>query len=595
MQLIALVVLGVASLVARYVRGDTVERLQIRWYVSALSITGLGFVGIIVENAFRTDGGDNVSGFLVFGGLLAIPISMGIAVTRYRLYEIDRLISRTIGWAAVTGILAAVFVGLVVSLQALLAPVTDESTIAVAVSTLVAFALFQPLRRSIQHAVDRRFDRARYDGQTMAAVFADRVRNEVDLVTLHAALVSTAAGAVRPTGAALWAAAEGRIVIRSLPWLIAAIDVVVFLVTSLHPSDGGFLATLLYVVGIASFSGVGALLWTRVPANPIGPLLLASGTLLVVAITVGMYADIGAIQTPPWPGATAARLIGDVMFIYPFLIAFVAVPLVFPDGRLPSPRYRWVVGSLIFLIATWTLLGLLFDGETARLPALAFLGPYAGTLEILVLVATLVSFGAAVVAVAGRFRHGGATQRQQVKWLAADVGIAAAVLPLALLVTDLAPDIANALSSIAIFAMFALPIVIAIAILRYRLYEIDRIVSRTIGWAVVTGLLAIVFVVLVVVLQAVLAPLTRENTLAVAGSTLVALALFGPLRRRVQRAVDRRFDRTRYDGQTTTAVFADRVRNEVDLVTLREALVATASEAVRPTGVSLWLRTGRGS
>jgi len=308
-----------------------------------------------------------------------------------------------------------------------------------------------------------------------------------------------------------------------------------------------------------------------------------------------MYADVGALQTPPWPGAAAARLIGDTTFIYPFLIAFVAVPLVFPDGRLPSPRYRWVVGSLIFLVATWTFLGLLFHDETARIPALAFLGPYVGALQVLVLVATLVSFGAAVVAVAGRFRHGGATQRQQVKWLAADVGIAAVVLPLGLLLTNVAPDIANALSSIAIFAMFALPIVIAIAILRYRLYEIDRIVSRTIGWALVTGLLAIVFIALVVVLQAILEPLTKENTIAVAGSTLIALALFGPLRRRVQHTVDRRFDRARYDGQTTTAVFADRVRNEVDLGTLRTELVSAASEAVRPTGAGLWLRTTRGS
>ena len=155
-QLIVLVALGVAALVARYVRGNTVERLQIRWYVAALSITGLGFVGIIVETAIRTDGSDNVSGLLVFGGLLAIPIAIGIAILRYRLYEIDRLISRTIGWAAITGILAAVFVVLVVTLQALLTSVTDENTLAIAMSTLVAFALFQPLRRRVQRTVDRR-------------------------------------------------------------------------------------------------------------------------------------------------------------------------------------------------------------------------------------------------------------------------------------------------------------------------------------------------------------------------------------------------------------------------------------------------------
>ena len=147
---------------------------------------------------------------------------------------------------------------------------------------------------------------------------------------------------------------------------------------------------------------------------------------------------------------------------------------------------------------------------------------------------------------------------------------------------------------VALVAAAGIPIAVGIAILRYRLYDIDRLISRTIGWAVVTAVLVAVFVGGVVVMQAALAPVTRENTFAVAVSTLVAFALFQPLRRRVQRVVDRRFDRARYDGQRTTAVFAERVRNEVDLGTLHAELVATAAEAVRPTGAGLWLRTRRG-
>src|SRR4051794_28018352 len=173
-----------------------------------------------------------------------------------------------------------------------------------------------------------------------------------------------------------------------LAWLVAALDIVVFLLVSLDPSDGGLLAPLLYVVGIASFAGVGAVLCTRVPQNPIGPLLLAAGTLLVAAVVVGRYADVGAAQTPPWPGAAAARLVGDTAFMYPFLIAFVAVPLVFPDGRLPSPRYRWAVASLVFFAVAWTFLGVLFDPETgARIPALGALEPIVWALEPLILVA----------------------------------------------------------------------------------------------------------------------------------------------------------------------------------------------------------------
>ena len=141
---------------------------------------------------------------VLYLGVLAMPIAIGIAVTRYRLYEIDRIISRTIGWAIVTGALVAVFVGLVVTLQGALASVADQGTLAVAISTLVAFALFQPLRRRVQRAVDRRFDRARYDGELTAAAFAGRLRNEVDLEGLEADITATVAFALHPATASIW-------------------------------------------------------------------------------------------------------------------------------------------------------------------------------------------------------------------------------------------------------------------------------------------------------------------------------------------------------------------------------------------------------
>ncbi len=141
--------------------------------------------------------------------------------------------------------------------------------------------------------------------------------------------------------------------------------------------------------------------------------------------------------------------------------------------------------------------------------------------------------------------------------------------------------------------MTLIPVAIGVAILRYRLYEIDRLVSRTIGWALVTAVLVGVFATLVVTLQTVFAQLANESSLAVAASTLVAFALFQPVRRRVQRAVDRRFDRARYDGQRTVDAFAERLRNEVDLAALRSSLAATANDAVRPGRSRVWLRGGR--
>jgi hypothetical protein len=127
-------------------------------------------------------------------------------------------------------------------------------------------------------------------------------------------------------------------------------------------------------------------------------------------------------------------------------------------------------------------------------------------------------------------------------------------------------------------------------VLRYRLYEIDRLISRTIAYGLLTAIVAGLFVGFILVFQAVLAPLTQSNELAVAASTLLAATLFQPLRRRVQRIVDRRFNRTRYNAEQTVAVFASRLRDEVDLEALRAAIISTVSAAVEPSSVSIWLR-----
>jgi hypothetical protein len=195
-------VLSVASLLLRFRRSQGVERQQLRWFLLATAT----FLASLVAT-FATGIEDL---FLI--ALLAaagIPIATGIAILRYRLYDIDRLISRTIGWAVITVILGGVFVGGVVVMQTLLTPLTRENTLAVAVSTLVAFALFQPLRRRVQRTVDRRFDRARYDGQLMADDFAERLRDQVAIDVIATDLASTIDGAVKPSTQAIWLRAGG--------------------------------------------------------------------------------------------------------------------------------------------------------------------------------------------------------------------------------------------------------------------------------------------------------------------------------------------------------------------------------------------------
>jgi hypothetical protein len=362
-----------------------------------------------------------------------------------------------------------------------------------------------------------------------------------------------------------------------ISWAIAVIDLAIFIPTSLIDPGPDYGAIVLYILGIGAYVGIGALLVTRVPTNPIGALMLTTGTLAVAAGAIGTYADLGALQDPAWPGAALARTIGDAMFIYPLVVAIVGIPLVFPDGHLPSRRFRWVIALTTAGMTAWTI-NVVFGAG----------------LDVIVLISMPVAFGGAMAAVSLRFRHGDPVQRQQVKWLAADVIVGATAVLAGLFLFNFFPDLANGMIIVGILALFAMPFVIGIAILRYRLYEIDRLISRTIAYAVVTGVLVATFGLIVLVLSTALTSVTQGQTVAVAASTLAVFALFQPVLRRVRRAVDRRFDRARYDGQRLADAFAGRLRDEVDITTVTADLDATVRAAVRPTTLGLWVRGSGG-
>ena len=366
-------------------------------------------------------------------------------------------------------------------------------------------------------------------------------------------------------------------------------------------ADGGLLAILsmLGLVAVA-YASIAMLIHHRRPANRIAWVLAAGGLLIVLAFSgfaVGAtrYVEYGAADpVGGWFAIVGATALAPALF--------VAVPLLailFPDGSIPGAGWRIPVLVVAGLIAASSLIALIQPGPVeVELPVnpLGVPSPAVEALRelgiALIPIGLLASAILAVAAIAARFRRGGTTDRAQLKWLLAAVALCAVLLPPSF-IDDNGPSGFSLLDTLAMASLSLIPLSVGVAVTRYRLYEIDRFISRTIGWAVVTVVLAIVFVGMVVLLQAILAPLTRENTLAVAASTLVALALFGPLRRAVQRAVDRRFDRARYDAQTTTALFIDRVRNEVDLGKLRAELVTTATDAVRPTDAGLWLRAAR--
>jgi hypothetical protein len=354
---------------------------------------------------------------------------------------------------------------------------------------------------------------------------------------------------------------------------LVVMDLAVLLVAMWFDPAPNYGADLLIGLGVAAYLGIGLLLVRRVPTNPIGALMLATGTLAVAPVALGVCANLGAQQIPPWPGVAKARLIADAMFIYPVLIALVGIPLVFPDGRLPSRRFRAVVLLTVAGAAGW-MFGSVFDT-----PA-----------DLIVAVSVPVAFGGAVTAVILRFRRGDSVQRQQIKWLAAVVIVGAMSELAGLMLFGLNADLGSALVIIGLFALYALPFVIGIAILRYRLYDIDRIISRTLAYVLITAVLVGAYAALVVLLGGPLAGATGGDTISVALSTLVVAALFQPLRHRVQSIVDRRFDRARYDGQRLVDAFAGRLRDEVDIATVTADLDATVRTAVRPATAALWVR-----
>jgi hypothetical protein len=190
-------VLGVASVVTRYRRSVGVERQQLRWFVAAVALA-------VVPITISPLGGGPGAFLLAVSGLMLVPASVWIAVTRYRLYEIDRLISRGLSWAVLSGLLLAVYAGAVLLLQTALGGVIQGQAVAVAGSTFLAAALFQPLRRRVQRAVDHRFNRAHYDAERTATDFAERLRDEVDVDHLRTTLAATAGGAVDPTRVGVW-------------------------------------------------------------------------------------------------------------------------------------------------------------------------------------------------------------------------------------------------------------------------------------------------------------------------------------------------------------------------------------------------------
>jgi hypothetical protein len=266
--------------------------------------------------------------------------------------------------------------------------------------------------------------------------------------------------------------------------------------------------------------------------------------------------------------------------------------LLFPDGHLPSPRWRpvaWLAGATLamFVFGTAFHTGPLANHPTITNPlAIDAAEPLFGVLQPLSAVCFPVVLVCSAASIVVRFRRARGLERQQLKWLAYAVAVFAVVVALAS--WEWAGWAVAQVASLLAFGF--IPLAIGIAILRYRLYEIDRLISRTLVYGLLTALLAGVYATGVFVVGRLLDPAQGRSGLAVAASTLAVAALFQPLRRRIQNLVDRRFNRSRYDAARTVEAFSGRLREEIDLDSLSAELLTVVDQTMQPTQASLWLR-----
>jgi hypothetical protein len=372
---------------------------------------------------------------------------------------------------------------------------------------------------------------------------------------------------------------------NGLAWSLLGLTVVLLAANVVLGLTGGVAWTAVFgfIPITLSFALVGALIAVRA-GNRLGWLFLAGATVTALSVAAKTY----AARTPAdrLPGAVWAGWALTVSLGVTGTFLFLT-PLLFPDGRPPSPRWRpvvWiaVIAGLAEAVSS-AISDVNFSSDFPHLRDPVMLVAPLGTVYNLATSAGPFVFLAGAISMIVRYRRSGPEQRQQLKWFVYAAAVSA-------LVIFVAADFGNNPLPEVEITVPLIPAAVAIAIFKYRLYDIDRLISRTLAYTIVTGLLIGVYAALVIVATGVLKVSTPP---AVAVATLAAAALFSPLRRRVQRAVDKRFNRVRYDAELTVAAFATRLRDAVDLDTVRAELLGVVDSAVQPAHISIWT-AGRG-
>jgi hypothetical protein len=357
--------------------------------------------------------------------------------------------------------------------------------------------------------------------------------------------------------------------------------------------DPGGQASLL--LAFTAFMVMGAVIVAHRPDNAIGWIFSAIGLLVGTGFFAWQYAEYAYItRGSPLPGAMLSAWYNSWWWFPTLILATIVTVLVFPNGGLLSARWRpvaWLTAAITATILALTALAPTLDlGQRTKLSnpiGLAWIpNPEQSALGPVLLGLLLVCTGAAVVSLVLRFRRSQGVERQQLKWFTY-----AGVLLFSWSMVDLVlPDVAP-FTVLFGLTIALVPVAAGIAVLRYRLYDIDRLINRTLVYGLLTALLAGVYAGAVLVLEQVFGGFRAEPpTWAIAGVTLAVAALFQPARRRIQQVVDRRFNRRNYDAAKTIEAFSARLRDEVDLDALSAELLAVTNLTMQPTAASLWLR-----
>ena len=390
--------------------------------------------------------------------------------------------------------------------------------------------------------------------------------------------------------------------VAGLAWLLCAASLMLGILGLVLESLNGHRITDSLVVGIAllaiTFPLVGAVVAARRPRNPLGWIFCVIGLSYGLTVTGEAYA-IYALRTAPGslPGGGLMSWLGNWAWAPGLGLLMTFALLLFPDGRLPSRRWRlmaWLSGASIAMICglggVWSWpqrgLGLLESNQEGLENA-----PRLVELLVLASLPLLLLCGlASVVALLLRFRRSRGVERQQLKWFA----FAGAVTFAGLVLIDFPSQygwIGPVSALVTLPILVSMPVAAGVAILRYRLYDIDRLINRTLVYGVLTAVLGLSYAGTVLVLGQLFGDVgERIPSWAVAGATLAVAALVRPARGRIQAAVDRRFNRRKYNAATTIETFSARLRDQVDLDTLATELLAVTDKTMQPTTVSLWLR-----